>query len=159
VAVPVCVVPLLFVVSYPLLLVRWPCISPFTSIMPYTTIIFLFLLALSTPSHRGSPHAHLRFIVFKRYSPPGHLTLALYTRRRQTLLLSLVIFIYMSTIFSRKRYSTIPITNTRIFLLYYSWLVALSLPYNLISLIYCSDYYLITGYIHTYPFSVVLLLV
>src|SRR6202042_169639 len=91
----------------------------------------------STPSHRGSPHAHLRFIVFTRYSPPGPLPLALYARRRQTLLLSLVIFIYMSTIFSRKRYSTIPITNTRIFLLYYSWLVALS-PYDLISLIYWS---------------------
>ena len=56
---------------------------------------FSYFLALSTPSHRGSPHAHLRFIVFKRYSPPGHLTLALYTRRRQTLLLPLVSFIYI----------------------------------------------------------------
>jgi hypothetical protein len=89
------------VISYAPLLIRWPCISlpsrPLFHMLPsfliplraFDTFALLFATRLSK----------IHTITFKRYSPSGHLTLAPHSRRRWTLLLTLVIFIYMSSIF------------------------------------------------------------
>ena len=98
--------------------------------MPYTIII----------SYSSSRFRHLRTAV--RHVPISDPSSSNVTRHQATslschihgvdgLLMPLVIFIHMSTFFFRKRFSAIPIMNTRIFLLSYSPSRCLTISYLL----------------------------